>query len=48
MVNIYLAHVLVIGGLIILTKSIAHFSNAYRVNCGFKGMSSLQDVLPSL
>jgi hypothetical protein len=30
------------------TKSMAHFSNACRVNCGANGISSLLDGFPTL
>jgi hypothetical protein len=48
MVIMYLAHVLLVGGLIGPTKSTAHFSNACKVTCRFKGISSLHDGLPTL
>jgi hypothetical protein len=45
---VYLAPVHFPGGLIGPTKSIAHFSNACSVICGFKGISSLSDGFPIL
>jgi hypothetical protein len=45
---IYLAHVRVPGGFICPTKSMAHFSNACRVICSAKGISSLRDGFPNL
>jgi hypothetical protein len=42
-VMIYLAPVRFPGGFIGPTKSMAHFSNACRVNCGANGISSLRD-----
>jgi hypothetical protein len=47
-VMIYLDPDLFSGGLIGPTKSIAHFSNTCRVNCGFRDISSLMLGLPTL
>jgi hypothetical protein len=35
------------GGFIGPTKSMAHFSNSYRVICGANGISSLRDGFPT-
>jgi len=48
MVIMYLDHVLLVGGLIGPTKSIAHLSNACNVTCGCNGISSLLFGLPTL
>jgi hypothetical protein len=47
-VMMYLAHVHFPGGLIGPKKSIAHFSNACKVSCGAKGISSLLEGFPNL
>jgi hypothetical protein len=47
-VIMYLFHVCFLGGFIGPTKSMAHFSNACRVNCGANGISSLLDGFPTL
>ena len=47
-VIMYLDPVRFLGGLIGPTKSMAHFSNAYKVSWGDKGMSSLQEGFPTL
>jgi hypothetical protein len=47
-VMLYLAPVHFLGGFIGPTKSIAHFSNAYKVSCGAKGISSLLEGFPTL
>ena len=44
----YMAPVHLSGGLIGPTKSMAHFSNACRVSCSAKGISSLLDSFPTL
>jgi hypothetical protein len=47
-VIMYLAPILLAGGLIGPTKSIAHLSNACNVTCGRSGISSLLLGLPTL
>jgi hypothetical protein len=47
-VMMYLALVRFPGGFIGPTKSMAHFSNACKVRCGAKGISSLLDGFPTL
>jgi hypothetical protein len=47
-VTMYLAPVVLAGGLIDLTKSIAHLSNACNVTCGHSDISSLLLGLPTL
>jgi hypothetical protein len=47
-VIMYLAPVHFPGGFIGRTKSMDHFSNACRVNCGANGISSLLDGFPTL
>ena len=46
-VIIYLAPMRSPGGFIGPTKSMAHFSNAYRVICGANVISSLRDGFPT-
>ena len=46
-VIIYLAPDLLVCGLIVPTKSIAHLSNTLRVTWGFRGISSLLDGFPT-
>jgi len=48
MVMMYLAPVLLDGGLMGPTKSIAHLSNACNVTCGHSGISSLLLGFPTL
>jgi hypothetical protein len=47
-VMMYLAPVLLVGGLLGPTKSIAHLSNSSNVTCGRSGISSLLLGLPTL
>jgi hypothetical protein len=47
-VMMYLAHVRFSGGFRGPMKLMAHFSNAFRVICGAKGISSLLDSFPTL
>jgi hypothetical protein len=47
-VIMYLAHVRFPGGFIGPMKSMDHLSNACRVNCGAKGISSLLDDFQTL
>jgi hypothetical protein len=47
-VMMYRAPMHFLGGLIGPTKSIAHFSNAYKVSYGAKGISSLLEGFPTL
>jgi hypothetical protein len=47
-VIMYLAPVLLVGGLMGPTKSIAHLSNSCNVTCGRSGISSLRLGLPTL
>jgi hypothetical protein len=47
-VMMYLAPMCFPGGFIGPTKSMAHFSNACRVNYGANGISSLLDGFPTL
>jgi hypothetical protein len=47
-VIMYLSPVRFPGGFIGPTKSMAHFSNAYRVSCSTNGISSLLDGFPTL
>jgi hypothetical protein len=47
-VIMYLTHVRFPSGFIGPTKSMAHFSNACRVNYGASGISSLLDGFPTL
>jgi hypothetical protein len=47
-VMMYLAPVHFPDGFMGPTKSMAHFSNAFRVICGANGISSRLDVFPTL
>jgi hypothetical protein len=47
-VIMYRALVRLRGGLIGPTKSMTHFLNTFNVNCGAKGISSLQEGFPTL
>jgi hypothetical protein len=47
-IMIYLAPDLLVSGLIGPTKSIAHFSNTYKVTCILRGISSLMLFFPTL
>jgi hypothetical protein len=47
-IMMYLAPVCLPGGFIGPTKSMDHLSNACRVSCGAKGISSLLDGFPTL